>query len=194
MGRLSASLTALLLFVATAATLAACGGGEDAELLPGKTASEITANLDQVKQRVAEGDCIGAEDAVAAVRTEIANLDGVDAKLKANLGEGADRLEEVVVRCEEVEPEETETTGETTVETEEPEKEKKPKKEKPEKEPKEVEAEPAEETEPAHEGPTLPPQSNGKGEEKSKGGPPPVEAEAEPEAPSGGVGPGVGVE
>ena len=39
----------------------ACGG-EDAKLLPGDTAREITANLDTVKQLADEGDCVGAEE------------------------------------------------------------------------------------------------------------------------------------
>jgi len=195
MGRLSAISTTLVLALAAAAGLSACGGGEDASLLPGRTAAEITSNLDQVQQRVAEGDCVGAEDAVASVRTEIADLGGVDEKLKSTLTEGADRLEEVVVGCEEAEPEETETPVETTVEPEEagtekkPQKEK-PEKEKPEKEPEEAVEEPSEEPEAAPEGPALPPQANGKGEEKG-GGP---GTEAEPPATSGGVSPSVGVE
>ncbi len=60
----------------------------------------------------------------------------------------------------------------------EKEKAEKPTKEKPEKEE-------AEDTEEEGGGPTLPPQSNGKGEEEGEG--PPEEAEP----PSGGVGPGV---
>jgi hypothetical protein len=97
----------------------------------------------------------------------------------------------VVTRCdEETTEEETEPALETDVEAEEVEKEQKPKKEKPEKEGKEpAEAGPAED-----EGPTLPPQSNGKGEEKGNGGEEPVEPEAEETPPSGGVGPSVGVE
>lgn len=196
MGRLSAISTALALAVAAAVGLSACGGGSDANLLPGRTAAEITSNLDQVKERVAEGDCVGAEDAVASVRTEIADLGGVDRKLKATLDEGAGRLEEVVAGCEEAEPEETETTVETPVEPEEAGAEKKPKKEKPapppKKEPEEEVEPPGEESEGAQEGPTLPPQANGKGEEHGNGPPPPSEGESE--APSGGVGPNVGVE
>ena len=41
---------ALALGVAVALGLASCGGGEDAKLLPGNTAAEITENLDRVKQ------------------------------------------------------------------------------------------------------------------------------------------------
>ena len=185
MGRLSAFLLALLLGGASAVALVSCGGGSDAELLPGTTASQIESNLDQVNQLSAEGDCIGAEDAVANVAAEVEELQGVDTKLKAALQEGTAKLSEVVGECEET-SEEAEPELEPNVEAEELE-EKKPKKEKPDKEPKEPKEEP---TEP-EEGPELPPESNGKGEEKGKGGPAP---EPEEEAPSsGGVGPSVGV-
>ncbi|HEY3434552.1 MAG TPA: hypothetical protein VGK41_02765 [Solirubrobacterales bacterium] len=190
MARLSALLLAFALGATVAVALVSCGSGDDAELLPGTTADEIEANLDQVEQLAADGDCFGAEDAVAQVAAEVEELEGVDMKLKRALEDGTAKLSEVVGRCEEEETEETEPTVETAVEPEEveDEKEKKPKKEKPDKEkPAETEEEPAE-----GEGPELPPQANGKGEEKG-GGPPPAEPEEET-APSGGVGPGVGVE
>lgn len=187
MGRLSAFLLALLLGGASAVSLVSCGGGNDAELLPGTTASQIESNLDQVKQLAAEGDCIGAEDAVANVAAEVEELQRVDRELKAALQEGTAKLSEVVSECEET-SEETEPSIEPNVGAEELEEEKKPKKEKPDKEPKEPKEEP---TEP-EEGPELPPQSNGKGEEKGKGGSPAPEPEEEAPS-SGGVGPGVGV-
>lgn len=189
MGRLSAVLLALLLGGVSALVLTSCGSGSNAALLPGTTASQIESNLNEVKRLNAEGDCIGAQDAVAEVTTEVEGLREVDAKLKAALQEGTAKLGEVVSRCEEETGEETEPAPEPDVEAEELEEEKKPKKEKPAKEP----AEPKEEATEPEEGPELPPQSNGKGEEKGKGGPPaPPEAEETP--PSGGVGPGVGVE
>jgi hypothetical protein len=189
MARLSALLLAVALGAACAVALVSCGSGDDANLLPGTTADEIEANLDQVEQLAAEQDCFGAEDAVAQVAAEVEELEGVDAKLKRALEDGTAKLSEVVGRCEEEETEEeTEPSVETEVEPEEVEDEKKAKKEKPDKEkPAETEEEPSE-----GEGPDLPPQANGKGEEK--GGPPPAESEPEETAPSGGVGPGVGVE
>jgi hypothetical protein len=192
MARLSALLLAFALGAAAAVALVSCGSGDDANLLPGTTADEIEANLDQVEQLTAERDCFGAEDAVAEVSAEVEELEGVDAKLKRALEDGTAKLSEVVARCEEETTEETEPSVETAVEPEdvEDEKEKKPKKEKPGKEDGPAEEEPSE-----GEGPELPPQSNGKGEEKGKGGgAPPAETEPEEEAPSGGVGPGVGVE
>jgi hypothetical protein len=195
MPRLSALFLAFLLGVAGAMGLVSCGGGSDAELLPGTTAEQIESNLDQIAQLAGEDDCIGAEDAVAEVTAEVEELQNVDRKLKAALQEGTAKLSEVVGRCEEETSEETEPTLETTVETEDLEaEEKKPKKdkaaEKEEEEAAEQEEEPAED-----EGPNLPPQSNGKGEENGQGGgEPPAESEPEETPSSGGVGPSVGVE
>lgn len=192
MARLSALLLAFLLGATSAVALASCGGGSDADLLPGTTADQIESNLDQVEELAGEEDCIGAEDAVAEVTAEVEELQGVDLKLKAALQEGTAKLSEVVSRCdEEATSEETEPSIETDVEAEELEEDEKQKKEKPEKEDKEP-SEPKEEPSEG-EGPNLPPQSEGKGEEKG-GGAPPTEAEPEEETPSGGVGPSEGVE
>jgi hypothetical protein len=188
MGRLSALLLAFLLGASSAVVLASCGGG-DSDLLPGTSAEQIESNLDAVEQLAADQDCIGAEDAVAEVTAEVEELEGVDLKLKTALQEGTGRLSEVVAECEEeTTSEEAEPSIETAVGAEEVEDEKRPKKEKPEKEAKE----PEDEAE-SGEGPELPPQANGKGEEKG-GGETPTEPEAEETPPSGGVGPGVGVE
>ncbi|HET9198488.1 MAG TPA: hypothetical protein VFN92_09575 [Solirubrobacterales bacterium] len=190
MARLSPLLLAFALGICSAAALASCGGGSGADLLPGTTAEQIESNLDRVEELAGEEDCIGAEDAVAEVTEEVEGLEGVDLKLKTALQEGTARLSEVVSGCEEETVEETEPTLEPNVEAEEVEKEKKPKQEKPEKDAPKPEAEPAE-----GEGPELPPQSNGKGEEKGKGGgEEPTEPETEETPPSGGVGPSVGVE
>jgi len=189
MGRLSAPLLAFALATAMALGLSACGGS-DADLLPGDTAGEITANLDQVQSLVDEGECVGAADAAQEVSAEVAALGGVDKKLKQALQEGATRLNEVVANCEEAPEEETEPAIESAIEPEdeEPKKEKpeKPEKTKPEKK---VEEEPEEtETE------ALPPQAEGKakGHEKQE------EAEVPPATgggtPAGGVGPGAAIE
>lgn len=182
MGRVNASLVVLVL-AAAALGLLACGSSEDADLLPGETASEINSNIDAVERLVSERDCVGAEGAAATITGQVESLQGVDAKLKRALSEGAVRLNEVVAECEEESPEETVETfepseAEREAEEQEEREQEKPDKEKPEKE---TSKEPEEE----NEGPTLPPQSEGKGEEKG-GGP---SEEAEP--PSGGVGPGV---
>ena len=167
MPRLSALLFVVALGAACAVALVSCGSGDDANLLPGTTADEIEANLDQVEQLAAEQDCFGAEDAVAQVAAEVEELEGVDVKLKRALEDGTAKLSEVVGRCEEEETEETEPSVETEVEPEEveDEKEKKPKKEKPEKEePAEAEEEPAE-----GEGPDLPLRRTAKAKKKAAG-------------------------
>lgn len=183
MARLSAFLVALALAATAASGLVACGGGKDAELLSGGTASEINANLDQVEQLVSEGDCVGAADAAQAVSSQVEALEGVDARLKQALGEGAARLNEVVAGCEEEAAEEE--TVPSIEEAEEPEEEEK-KPAKPEK-PKAEEEEEPEETSTA---PTLPPEAEGKakGHEKQEEEVPPVEPGGG--TPSGGVGPG----
>jgi hypothetical protein len=97
-----------------AMTLASCGGGSDARLLPGATAQEITENLDRVKQYAAEGECVGAADAATEVSAQVEALQGVDAKLKQALQRGAEKLGEVVASCEEETTEATTTESETT--------------------------------------------------------------------------------
>jgi hypothetical protein len=100
-GRLRASILAIALGALAALGMVACGGGDSADLLPGGTASEITANLDQVKDLATAGDCVGAEAAAQSVSTQIEELGGVDEKLKQALRDGATRLNEVVAGCEE---------------------------------------------------------------------------------------------
>jgi outer membrane biosynthesis protein TonB len=196
MPRLSALLLVFLLGGVSAVALVACGSGEDADLLPGTTADQIESNLDEVEQLADARDCIGAEGAVAEVAAEVEELQNVDLKLKAALQEGTRKLSEVVGRCEEEEEtsEEPEPTLETDVESDEVEDAEKPKKkDKPDKEAEEP-TEPTEDPE-AGEGSELPPQANGKGEEKSGGeSTPPVAPEPEVAPPSGGVGPSQGVE
>lgn len=113
---------------ATAAVLAAgliAGCGEDrSNLLPGNTAKEISANLDQVRDLAASGDCFGALTAAQEVTRQVESLgSGVDRRLKRSLREGVTQLvltvqkscdaaEGETVEEEPVEPETT-TTGPT---------------------------------------------------------------------------------
>ncbi|HEX5712853.1 MAG TPA: hypothetical protein VFX85_06025 [Solirubrobacterales bacterium] len=188
MGRLSASLLALVLAAVAALGLAACGEG-GADLLPGDTASEITSNLDQVRTLVDEEECVGAADAAQEVSAQVDALDGVDKKLKGALQEGAARLNEVVAECEEAPEEETEPAIETAIEPED-EEETKEKPEKPEKtKPEKDGEEEAEEAEPS-----LPPQAEGKakGHEKQEEAAPPATEPGDTSA--GGVSAGAPVE
>jgi outer membrane biosynthesis protein TonB len=191
MPRLPAFPLVLLLSAAAALGLAACGSGDEADLLPGGTANEINANLDRVEQLADEGDCAGASEAAEAVSVQVEELGGVDAKLKQALREGAARLNEVVTGCEEV------TTEEETLPAIEPaeepeEEEKEPEKEKSEK-PDESEAEKEADEAEEEASSTLPPQSEGeaKGHEKQEEAPP---AETGGGSSSGGLGPGTPAE
>ncbi len=190
MPRLPIPLLVLGLGATAALTLASCGG-EDAKLLPGETAREITANLDSVQQLSSEGDCVGAESAVQQVGEQIEALEGVDRKLKQALEDGAGRLEEVIANCEESS---TEAIAPAEIPTEpEEDEEKAPK----EKKGKEKEANPKDE-EATETTPSLPPQAKGEGKGLENGhGPPPSEEESEEgseESASGGVSPGAPVE
>lgn len=181
-------MLALALLALAGLGLSACGGSSP-DLLPGSTASEITSNLDQVKELATAGDCVGAEDAAQAVSSQIDELGGVDKKLKQALREGATRLNEVVAGCEEAETEEAVPAVEPAEELEEEQaKEAKEKPAKPEK-PVKPEKGAAEETEAEA---TLPPQAEGKakGHEKSEEAevPPPAETETGGTS-AGGVGP-----
>jgi outer membrane biosynthesis protein TonB len=129
--RFTASLLALVLGAAAAVALVSCGGG-NAELLPGDTAKEITANLDAVAQLAGSGDCAGAQSQAQQVSEQIDALGGVDKGLKQALRDGATRLNEVVANCAATTPEVTApslpATTESTAPSEKPKKEKKPKK------------------------------------------------------------------
>lgn len=186
MPRLPVSLAVLGLGALAALALVSCGG-EDAQLLPGETAREITANLDTVQQLTDEGDCVGAESAAQQVGEQIEAIKGVDAKLKRALEDGAGRLNEVIAGCEEST---TEAIAPAVIPTEVEDEEEEPPKEKEEKEkkekPKEEEAAPEAQTPP----PSLPPQANGEGKGLENGNGPPSGEESVEESSSGGVSPG----
>ena len=188
MGRTAKTALALALCTAGALVLASCGG-EDAQLLPGETAREITANLDKVGELSNEGDCVGAESAAREIGEQIDALSGVDQKLKRALVAGAERLNEVIAECEEATPEAAEPT--VPAEIEEEASKEKPGKEKgkeKEKGKKPSEGEPGPPSSEAPSEPSLPPQANGEGKGPENGTSP--GSEGEEVGPSGGVSPG----
>jgi outer membrane biosynthesis protein TonB len=194
MPRLASSLLAIAL-CAAAIALSSCGE-EDAQLLPGGTAREITANLDTVGVLADEGDCVGAESAALQVSEQVEAIEGVDERLKRALREGAARLNEVVAECEE----EVETVPDVTTPEPEPEplddadEEKEEKKKEKQKQKDEDDAEGDEEGQGAEEEaeeveetePTLPPQAEGGGEGSGNGNGQGGEGGG---SPSGGVAP-----
>jgi hypothetical protein len=183
MGRMARTWIAAVIAALAVAGLYSCGE-EDAELLPGDTAREITANLDSVQQLADEGDCIGAESAALQVSEQIDELGGVDLELKEALRDGATRLNEVVAECEEEEAVEPADTVPAEPETEEDEpKEKGKGKEKEGKEDKGKGQGPPENV--------PPPASEGDDDGGEEGGGGAGEGGG---TPSGGVGPGSPVE
>jgi len=193
MARAVASLLVLALTGAAAIALSACGE-EDAQLLPGETAREITANLDTVQQLADEGDCIGAESAALQVSEQVEALGEVDPKLKRALQEGAAKLNEVVAGCEEeleAVPDETTTepassAAEKGAEREDEEREKEIKEEEKEREKEERESEKDAEGE---EEPSLPPRAEGEGKGLDDGEGAGPGNSGEGGTPSGGVSP-----
>lgn len=188
MPRVTAAPLALVLGLAAALALAACGGGSDARLLAGNTAQEIRENLDSVQHLVDEGECIGAEDAALSVSSQVEAVEGVDPKLKQLLQEGAARLNEVVDQCEEAE-----ATVEETVPppTESPE-EKANAEEESEKEEQEAEKEQEKSEKEAEKEQKAVEKEQEKAEKEAEKEQKAVEKEQEHEEgePSGGVGPG----
>lgn len=180
--QLAISTLALLLGAAAALALVSCGGGEDAKLLPGNTAAEITENLDRVKQYAEEGECVGAEDAVSEVNTQVEGLTGVDPKLVEALERGATRLSEVVATCDE---EDTETVAPPSEETTTEETEKIPPGQEKKEEKEREKEEKAFEKEQAKEEKDEPPTEKAAPEEAT----PPTTPEDGGTGPSGGVGP-----
>jgi hypothetical protein len=203
MGRLRAASIVFALAVAAALGLSACGGS--ANLLPGKTADQINQNLDQVRARVEEGDCAGAEAAVGEVSEEVESLGDVDTKLKAALREGTTRLGEVVGSCQEealaqqeeelAAEEKAEQEEQAAVEAEEKEFEAEQEAEaKSEKKEEAAEQKEERDTERSEEEAAEPPEHPGPGNGEDKGKGPPAETPSGNEPPAGGVGPGTEVE
>jgi phosphatidylglycerol---prolipoprotein diacylglyceryl transferase len=179
--RLKASLLALALTASLALGAAACGGGSD--LLPGTTASEINSNLEDVKLLVHEGNCSGAEAAVAEVRSQVEGLEGVNTRLVEALGEGVGQLESLVSACEEPEGEEETEPLEEAEETDE----KAEKREQREQEKSEKEAQKEQEKSEKETGtPASPTEPSGQEKQEEEA----QEPQEESEAPSGGVSPG----
>ncbi len=169
--------------------LSACGG-EDAKLLPGHTAREITANLESVRELSDEGDCVGAESAAAQVGEQIEALGGVDRKLKEALSNGAARLDEVVEECEEAEePEAVAPAVVSPRETEEEPDEHSEKKAEKEEEKAERDREKEEREEEKEAPPTGPAEGGPPGQEKAPPGQEKKTPPAAEESPSGGVEP-----
>jgi hypothetical protein len=95
--RFALPIVALAAGVAVAVGLVSCGSRDEKGLLPGDNAREIVANLNQVQEDAANGDCTAAAGEVAAIQDDIARLpDSVDSELRARLEGGARQLADLV--------------------------------------------------------------------------------------------------
>jgi hypothetical protein len=120
-------LTALLLGAALAVAVG-CGGRSN--LIPPSEASNIKAQLAQIKSDVDAGNCTGLTDKLKRVHDDATNLPGtVDRRLRSRINEGVKRLQETApgdcdmaaaaqtqTQTTETQPTETQTT-ETQTET-----------------------------------------------------------------------------
>jgi outer membrane biosynthesis protein TonB len=204
--RATAPILVVLLGAAASLALASCGGGSDANLLPGRTAEEIESNLEEVQRMAGEGECVGARDAAQQIGVEVERL-AVDAKLKRALSEGTERLDQVLASCEEASAEEVEEEPEPVTTEEEKEPPEKPAKaekqlekeeereakeaekaeEEAEKEAEREEAEAEQEAQEAEEESEFAPPASGANGKGPEGAGPPGQGGGS----SGGVGPGV---
>jgi hypothetical protein len=205
MGRFRAA-TLLFAALAVCLLLAACGSGGNGELLPGTTAKQIESNLDQVRASASEQNCEAAEEAVAAVSTEIDELHKVDKELKAALKQGAAKLSVVVSSCGVKEEEAEQAQAEEAAEEEEQanleaeeeaaaEEEAQEKAEEREQKAEEKAEKHAEQPGPSEEGEESGPNGKAKGHEEEEIETPEEEVIPPSEGgPGGGIGPGAEVE
>jgi hypothetical protein len=118
--RFALPIVALAAGVAVAVGLVSCGSRDEKGLLPGENAREIVANLNQVQEDAANGDCTSAAGEVAAIQDQIDRLpDSVDPELRARLEDGAQQLADLVNSpdaCVATSTTEETTTEETTSE------------------------------------------------------------------------------
>jgi hypothetical protein len=101
--------------------LAACGGDGDGPI-PADPGEALIVQLDQVQDRVDQGDCVGAQSAARAVVDQVEQLpEAVDGELRQTLVDASTNLASMTEdpdKCDEVD---TGTTGQSdTVPTEEP--------------------------------------------------------------------------
>lgn len=103
-------ICALLAGIGTAVAVASCGSA--AGLIPAGNAGPLQSDFDAVAQAVAAGDCTAASQAVAKAQQDLGNLPStVDAKLRADLTQGVQRLANTAgTQCHQ----QTQTTTTTT--------------------------------------------------------------------------------
>jgi outer membrane biosynthesis protein TonB len=105
-----------------ALTLAGCGSGDDAALIPQDNADQLTALVGQAGDAAGAGACDRARRAVSEAEAELAGLPRrTSRELKANLRDWLEHLDARIAKeCEAPEPEETVSPEPTAAPTEAP--------------------------------------------------------------------------
>ena len=106
------AVSSALSAVACAAALAACGGEDTEETIPADQGQVLLDRLDQVEQRVEDGDCEAASDAALEFARGVTELPAeVDDELRQRLVEASANLEGLTQDPSQCEP--SGATGET---------------------------------------------------------------------------------
>jgi hypothetical protein len=111
----------LALGLAVAVLLLSGCGSDNPRLIDQRRAEALTATVDEIGQRTSDEDCDGAQSAVREAKNQVNELPSkVDAKLRNNLNEWLDHLNEQVPKDCKPKAEETPTPTETPEETKTP--------------------------------------------------------------------------
>lgn len=82
---------------AATAGLVACGGGKQDKLLSPEEANKLIANLNKIDARFSEGDCEGAQGALASAGVSADSLSpGVNQELRNRISDGLERLRQLL--------------------------------------------------------------------------------------------------
>lgn len=111
----------LVLGLALAALLLSGCGSDNPRMIDQRRAEALTATVDEIGQRTSDEDCDGAQGAVREAKNQVQELPRkVDSRLKDNLNEWLDHLDQQVPKDCKPKAEETPTATETPAETETP--------------------------------------------------------------------------
>jgi hypothetical protein len=99
-----------------AAGLAACGGGSSKALIPAADAGPLKDDFDNVSSAVADGDCPGAEKALAQAQSDLDQLPArVSRRLRNRIQQGLARLrQQAAQECQDNQTQTETVTTETT--------------------------------------------------------------------------------
>ena len=111
----------LVIGLALAALLLSGCGSDNPKLIDQQRAEALTATVDEIGQMTQDEDCDGAQSAVREAKNQVTELPSrVDTRLKSNLNEWLDHIEEQVPKDCKPEAEETPTPTPTPTPEETP--------------------------------------------------------------------------